>query len=413
MRNSLFALVCCSVLFITAHAADDIRHPFLRRPALVGLELGDEKFLLMANSIGNLTRLGQAVIIGEIVNQRVDANFLDELHAREGRWPLPAYWLSVKVVDVIHGNEALKGKTIEVEVPWQYLPPLAEFSGYMFLSKRVLERTMSLRNVRYSIDSLPRGERGDYEFDHWVLLGGTLGAITGDDAKLEHLKEYTYAFWHWYRGSITNFTVLADLLTQMSNADYERLRNDASADLALLYRSLSRDKLLAIMADDELSDWARQKFKKFDERWGPRPPRSREEVEQIFYEHHFDDLIASDDIAEIREGYKILWRFSPRDLEYHRDLWEPAIRALLNHPERDIRLLAAGRLATHFDDMVGVPIFLEALRDPYWQRMGIVRSLQRATGQEFPLDADAPEDVREEQIRRWEEWWADESAREE
>ena len=136
--------------------------------------------------------------------------------------------------------------------------------------------------------------------------------------------------------------------------------------------------------------------------------RDREAVAAEFLEYEWENMVSSKDDDQVRQAFRFLGQFSSAELHAHQDIWVPALRALLQSDNPEHRLRAASRLHS-IQDPAAIPVLIDGFRYeseiPF--KRSLLNQLQRTTGQDFPFDPTAPEDVREEQIRVWEDWWAE------
>lgn len=81
------------------------------------------------------------------------------------------------------------------------------------------------------------------------------------------------------------------------------------------------------------------------------------------------------------------------------------IRMVREHPNFEIRLLAAGWLV-RFKGNKATPILIEALSDPDEAvRQDAILALRKLFKQDFDYRADAPEQERQQAITKWKNWW--------
>ena len=422
-------IVVLSVGKLPATVAIDISevqhpYPFIRPVTFSHWDSGEP--LRRMHSIGQLVRLSQAVIVGEVQGRRIDPDYERTSEVEEEFWLHPAIWLEVEVKNVVWGDDSLRGKTLEIAVPWRFASPETGFSGWMFLSRKVVRLHEALRFTEDHVANISiEGSRGRplhyrpfirtnvVELDYWVLLGGILGTFDGDDEKMGLVKEYARISHLWYREREGSAKEMAEMLARMAASPHERLRKDASFDSGRLYRFLSTEERKSLLEDD-IPGWIRERFVTLKEH-SHRPLRTREEVRTQAQDIGFFEEIASDDAGRMIAVLGNIERIGYGEIREYRDLFLPHIRPLLDHPDADVRFSAATWLGVNTHDLKAVPTLLEAFRDESrqardWPR--ILLGLVRTTGQAFPYDYDAPPEKRAAQISAWEEWWIEEGREE-
>jgi hypothetical protein len=352
---------------------------------------------LLATSLGQLVRRSEFIVLAEIVrpvNAQDDNDVLFE----------------AKVERIYFGNAKTVGDRIMVKFADPQNEPLPGERAILFLTRKWSDPIAT-----FFWDWATRIDNVDGSaLAHWRILDPDRARLIVDTNRLALIDDVIIGYVRQLRGPRFNKDDYARFLASLSEHGDERVREDNRLDISSFLRWLSPEEQDEMLTDDSVPQLIRDRIiQRRAYHADSVRTRSLEEVETQFVEFGWNDKIESGDGEQMRMAFRFLGRFGHHELRQHQRVWVPALRTLLHSDDPDWQWRAASMLSI-VQDRDSITIMLKRLRDPAVpHKRALVNDLQRATGEVFPFDPDAPEEVREEQIQRWEEWWAGENAREE
>ncbi|MFO7820561.1 MAG: hypothetical protein R6V56_00655 [Lentisphaeria bacterium] len=370
---------------------------------------GDRKYIdagisagHVSSSLGALVRRSQAIVMGEvteILGPTDGISFTSQEFASQEEGTLA----TIQLKRILLGDQFDKGDYIDIVFSPENQVPYKKQNCLFFIS-----RNRSFKESR-KWGPVPLGKDA-YELPEWLVLDGSRAVVQGDTQRLRFFERITKEYLRLIRSAELDLEDYTLLLNRLAESEYRRVRTDVVYDIIRLLDFFPEWFSVARELEEEgrLHGRMAEYVRTFDRNMAREEQIcSREAFKNTLQKAAFHEEIASGNKQEISEAFQRLDDFSKRELIAHQALWAPKIRKLLDHDDFDVRVGAAGILAL-LKDKAAIPILIEALRDEHWSNLGIIVSLQRATGKELPFDSTAPKDVRDKQIRAWEEWWAKE-----
>ena len=244
----------------------------------------------------------------------------------------------------------------------------------------------------------------------WRIMGGARGFILGDVDELHGVADAVRHYVRWRIESTVTPIEHARFLARIWQSDSPRLHMDREHELMAFRNTFSREDFEVWVAHPEFPEMLRAIWREWEEkRQASIRFRDRETIEAEFFKYDWEMRITSGDIEQVLSAIRFLYPFTPDELRAYQDLWGPALRDLLQSDNWEIQIRAVS-VFNLIQDPAGIPVVISLLRDPdIPHKPRLLHGLQHVTGQAFPYDPDAPEQVREEQIRVWEEWWREQS----